>query len=198
MITLSKLTSAEQALAQRVQDAATRAGIPGALLAAIVWQESRWNSRATNRTGGDGLRGGSFGLVQMSMATAKALGFAGTEAQLLDIGTNLALGAKYLADLMHEAAIGGYGFDSVVSSYNAGGSAYRRGDGKRETINQGTPAEARRYPFVNQVSYVDPVMKKIPYYAAAGFSTEAEAYTAKGGLPWVAWLAIALAIAGAL
>lgn len=198
MLQLSKLTAAEAAHAQLVQDTANRYGIPGAMLAAIVWQESRWNHNAKNLTGGDGERGGSYGLAQMSLLTARGLGYTGTPAGLLDPRTNLDLAAKHLRGLLRAAALNGYGFDSVVSAYNAGNSGHRPGDGKRETINRGTPAEARRYPFINQASYVAPVLSKLQHYVRAGFSAEAPAYSQAGGVPWVLWFGAALVILGAV
>ena len=144
---------------------AQRRGVPLALMKAIIGKESQFHSTAKALTGPDGARGGSYGLMQMSFTTARALGFKGEPVDLLTPDVNLELGAHYLADLMHEAAAGGYGIDSVISAYNGGNSAYRRGDGKRVgSIAHAPPDVARRVPVINQ-AYVDDVMRLLDYFA---------------------------------
>ncbi len=149
----------------QILEHAQQRGVPVALIKAIVGKESQFHSTAKALTGPDGARGGSYGLMQMSLATARALGFKGETVDLLSPDVNLELGARYLADLMKEAAAGGYGIDSVISAYNGGNSAYRRGDGKRVgSIKHATPAVGGRVPFTNQ-HYVDDVMRLLDYFA---------------------------------
>lgn len=186
------IATREAAVAGYARDAAARHGIAAALLMAVVSVESDFSPTATNMTGGDLARGGSYGLAQMSLATARALGFKGEASALLSPAVNLDLAARYLRDLTREAAAGGYGLDSAVSSYNGGNSAHRRGDGKRVgTIAQATPAEAKKVPFINQL-YVDTVLSRVKRYAALGFSMDAPAYLARGGSPDVMWAALGL------
>lgn len=183
------LTAGELRAAPYARAAATTYGVPAALLMAVASWETRGSfaPRAYNGTGGDGERGGSYGPMQMSLQTARALGYTGTPDGLFDLGVNFSLGAKYLRDLLGEAARGGYGFDAAVSSYNAGGSGYRRGDGKRNGINAAPASVAQKYPFVNQTLYVDPVMRRFGEYAALGFPIAAPAFTRAGGkMPAVA------------
>jgi soluble lytic murein transglycosylase-like protein len=64
-------------------------GVPAYLADAIVRHESRYNPRARN--------GANIGLMQISLPTARALGYDGSAAGLADAETNLAYGVRYLA-----------------------------------------------------------------------------------------------------
>lgn len=165
-----------------VNAAADRYGVPGALLKAIIGHESQFNPNAKNLTGGDGKRGGSYGLTQMSLATARILGYQGDAAGLLDPETSIQLGAKHLGGLLRAASAGGYGMDSAVSAYNAGNSSYRPGDGPRQTINAAPPSEALHYPFTNQ-AYVDDVLRLWRYFLGTGASAGSAAYAAGAPKP---------------
>ncbi len=65
-------------------------GLPPALVDAVMAVESRYNSAVV---GNDG----EIGLMQVMPATARMLGFAGTEAELAVPSTNIHYGVKYLA-----------------------------------------------------------------------------------------------------
>jgi Transglycosylase SLT domain len=65
-------------------------GLPPALVDAVMWVESRYNSAVI---GNDG----EVGLMQVMLPTARMLGFTGTEAELAVPSTNIHYGAKYLA-----------------------------------------------------------------------------------------------------
>ena len=62
--------------------------VPVALADAMVRIESRYNPKARNRA--------NLGLTQISLATAKSLGYSGSAIGLLDAETNLKYGIKYL------------------------------------------------------------------------------------------------------
>lgn len=64
-------------------------GIPVALADAVVRVESRYDPRARN--------GANIGLTQISLPTARSLGYAGAAAGLVDANTNLTYGVRYLA-----------------------------------------------------------------------------------------------------
>lgn len=64
-------------------------GIPFGLADAIVRVESRYNPRARN--------GANIGLMQISLPTARSLGYGGPAAGLSDADTNLTYGVRYLA-----------------------------------------------------------------------------------------------------
>ncbi|MDB5543595.1 MAG: lytic transglycosylase [Hyphomicrobiales bacterium] len=69
---------------------AQRHGVPETLAHRIVIRESRYNPA---------LRGGAhFGLMQISLPTAKQMGYAGAPQGLLDARTNLSYGMPYLAN----------------------------------------------------------------------------------------------------
>ncbi len=86
----------QTALAQRaVYDAlvATHAGangVPVALVHRVIVRESRYQPRLIGR-------GGTIGLMQIKLATARGLGYTGTAEGLRDPNTNLTYGVKYLA-----------------------------------------------------------------------------------------------------
>jgi soluble lytic murein transglycosylase-like protein len=89
---------------------------PNALLA-IIQQESGGNANATNNTGGDAVRGGSYGLMQVSYQTARGYGYAGQPAGLLDPTTNVTYGARYFMDCVAQAA---GDLAGAFSCYNSG------------------------------------------------------------------------------
>ena len=64
--------------------------VPAALVHRIIIRESRYNPRAVGR-------GGTLGLMQIKHGTARALGYTGSAAGLLDADTNLTYGVRYLA-----------------------------------------------------------------------------------------------------
>lgn len=94
--------------------AAATANISPALLAALVWQESRWNPQAISSKG-------AIGLAQLMPATARDLGV-----DPRDPVANLTGGARYLRQLLD-------GFDGNVekalAAYNAGAGRVRKANG---------------------------------------------------------------------
>ncbi len=64
--------------------------VPEALVHRVIVRESRYRP---DRVG----RGGTIGLMQIKLATARGLGYTGDAAGLRDPDTNLAYGVKYLA-----------------------------------------------------------------------------------------------------
>jgi soluble lytic murein transglycosylase-like protein len=68
---------------------AARNGIPPALADAVVRVESRYNAAARN--------GVNLGLTQISLSTARSLGYSGAAGGLLNADTNLQYGMLYLA-----------------------------------------------------------------------------------------------------
>jgi hypothetical protein len=65
-------------------------GVPEALVHRVVIRESRYNARAIGR-------GGAMGLMQIKYSTARAMGYTGSPAGLLDPDTNLTYAVRYLA-----------------------------------------------------------------------------------------------------
>jgi soluble lytic murein transglycosylase-like protein len=65
-------------------------GVPEALVHRVIVRESRYQPKLVGR-------GGTIGLMQIKLATARALGYTGDADGLRDPNTNLAYGTKYLA-----------------------------------------------------------------------------------------------------
>lgn len=64
-------------------------GLPESLVHRIVKRESKYNPKAQRR--------GHWGLMQISYATARTMGYRGPAKGLLDVDANLKYGVKYLA-----------------------------------------------------------------------------------------------------
>ncbi len=94
-------------------------GVPESLVHRVVMRESRYNPRAVGR-------GGALGLMQIKYATARAMGYTGSPAGLLDADTNLTYAVRYLAGA-YRAARGNQG--AAVGNYARGyyGAAKRAG-----------------------------------------------------------------------
>jgi soluble lytic murein transglycosylase-like protein len=65
-------------------------GVPEALVHRVIVRESRYRPHAVGR-------GGTIGLMQIKLATARGLGYTGDAAGLRDPNTNLTYAVKYLA-----------------------------------------------------------------------------------------------------
>jgi soluble lytic murein transglycosylase-like protein len=141
-------------VAQLVDVATARTLVPPAVVLGVARQESDFYPDATATHPGDLARGGAYGLMQMTLQTARTLGYSGPvgdRAQLTglyDPALNVQLGVLYLSQLL-TATRGDV--KAAVSAYNGGLSAERPGDAKRTTND-------RTAPFINQ-EYVDKVVK---------------------------------------
>ncbi|WMT73185.1 lytic transglycosylase domain-containing protein [Bradyrhizobium sp. Ash2021] len=71
-------------------------GVPEALVHRVIVRESRYQPALVGR-------GGTIGLMQIKLATARSLGYTGTAEGLRDPETNLVYGIKYLAGAYHAA-----------------------------------------------------------------------------------------------
>ena len=81
--------SRRAALDGLVAQAASANGVPASLVHRVIMRESRYNPRAVN--------GGNYGLMQIRLGTARAMGYAGSAAGLLDAETNMSYAVRYLA-----------------------------------------------------------------------------------------------------
>ena len=93
-------------------------GIPASLVHRVIMRESRYNPRAVSK--------GNYGMMQIKLGTARAMGYTGSAAGLLDPETNMTYAVKYLAGA-YKAAGGSEG--GAVSNYARGyyAQAKRRG-----------------------------------------------------------------------
>src|SRR6478609_9934023 len=93
---LAVLQFPQAALAQRAEYesmVATHAranNVPEVLVHRVIVRESKYQPQLVGR-------GGTIGLMQIKLATARGLGYTGDAAGLRDPDTNLAYGVKYLA-----------------------------------------------------------------------------------------------------
>jgi soluble lytic murein transglycosylase-like protein len=69
--------------------AASAAGVPVSLVERVIKRESGGNPRAVSR--------GNYGLMQIRLGTARAMGYSGSAAGLLDAQTNMTYAVRYLA-----------------------------------------------------------------------------------------------------
>lgn len=112
--------------------------IPESMVHRIVQRESRYNPRAVGR-------GGAMGLMQIKHGTARALGYKGSSAGLLDAETNLTYAVKYLAGAYRTAK----GDPNRTVSYYARGYYYaakRNGVNLEPAVEYAAAAEASPPP----------------------------------------------------
>lgn len=64
-------------------------GVPVSLVRRVIMRESRYNARAVT--------GGNYGLMQIRLRTARAMGYRGSAVGLLDPATNMTYAVRYLA-----------------------------------------------------------------------------------------------------
>jgi soluble lytic murein transglycosylase-like protein len=126
--------------------------IDKALVYAVVWQESRFNSYAVSRVG-------ARGLMQLMRPTAASMESAVTLATnqtttLFDTGHNLALGQAYLAWL--EENVADYDILRTLAAYNAGPTALQRTEALAGAVDSLTLIEC--LPEAETRTYVKKVM----------------------------------------
>ena len=88
-------------------------GVPEALVHRVIVRESKYRADAVGR-------GGTIGLMQIKLATARGLGYTGDAAGLRDPNTNLTYAVKYLAGAYRAAN----GDANRAVGYYAGGYYY--------------------------------------------------------------------------
>jgi soluble lytic murein transglycosylase-like protein len=84
-------------------------GVPPTLVHRVIVRESGYNEHAVNS--------GNYGLMQIRLGTARALGYSGPAEGLLDPETNMAYAVRYLAGA-HRAAHGDE--DRAIALYSSG------------------------------------------------------------------------------
>ena len=75
---------------------ASAAGLPASLVERVIRRESGGNARAVH--------GGNYGLMQIRLGTARAMGYTGSAAGLLDPQTNMTYALRYLAGAYRAAS----------------------------------------------------------------------------------------------
>lgn len=92
-----------------VQKHAAANGIPAELVHRVIMRESRYNPRAVSK--------GNYGIMQIRLGTARAMGYRGGVEGLLDADTNMTYAVKYLAGAYRAA---GGNHDRAVMNYARG------------------------------------------------------------------------------
>lgn len=106
-------------------------GVPEALVHRVIIRESRYHADLVGH-------GGTIGLMQIKLDTARGLGYRGDAAGLRDPDTNLAYGVKYLAGAYHAAG----GDHARAMRYFAGGYYYVAKRQRLELARRGDTAGA--------------------------------------------------------
>ena len=78
-----------------VEAQASANGIPASLVHRVIMRESGYNPRAANAS--------NYGMMQIRLGTARAMGYSGSAAGLLDAETNMTYAVRYLAGAYHAA-----------------------------------------------------------------------------------------------
>jgi soluble lytic murein transglycosylase-like protein len=84
-------------------------GVPESLVRRVIQRESGYNPKARN--------GAYYGLMQISHATARSMGYSGSPGGLLDADTNLRYAVKYLRGAY---IVGNRNADQAVRNYSRG------------------------------------------------------------------------------
>src|SRR6185295_2933868 len=100
--------------------------VPEALVHRVIVRESRYHPSLIGR-------GGTIGLMQIKLATARGLGYTGTAEGLRDPETNLTYGVKYLAGAYRAA---GSDHSRAIHYYASGYYYYAA---KRQRLAHGQP-----------------------------------------------------------
>ena len=130
-------------------------GVPVSLVERVIKRESGGNPRAVSR--------GNYGLMQIRLGTARAMGFTGSAADLLDAQTNMTYAVRYLAGAYRAAggnenravalyASGYYyqakaqGFSPYAAEEGSGFGAYQPGGFQMaENVGDGAPVYRVRH-----------------------------------------------------
>ena len=80
------------AYAEMVARHAAANGVPASLVHRVIMRESRYNPRAISQ--------GNYGIMQIRLSTARAMGYTGSASGSLDPEVNMTYAVKYLAGLI--------------------------------------------------------------------------------------------------
>lgn len=137
----------EAEYAEMVATHARANGVPEALVHRVIMRESRYQPGLVGH-------GGTIGLMQIKLATARGLGYTGDAAGLRDPNTNLTYAVKYLAGAYHAAG----GDHARAVRYFAGGYYYVA---KRQ--RQGAVQQASFEPQLEPNGNPQPMFGTVPH-----------------------------------
>jgi soluble lytic murein transglycosylase-like protein len=115
-----------------VQQHAAANGIPADLVHRVIMRESRYQPRAISK--------GNYGMMQIRLGTARAMGYRGGVEGLLDANTNMTYAVKYLAGAYRAA---GGNHDRAVMNYARGYYYQAKAQGFSAYEAPGTVSAAR-------------------------------------------------------
>jgi soluble lytic murein transglycosylase-like protein len=127
----------EAEYAEMVAAHARANGVPEALVHRVIMRESRYQPHLVGR-------GGTIGLMQIKLATARGVGYTGDAAGLRDPNTNLTYAVKYLAGA-YRAANGDH---ARAVRYFAGGYYYAAKRQRQEAIQLAQAGETMGQPWL--------------------------------------------------
>lgn len=137
-----------------------RAGYAPEVGLALAKNESSFRARAVNNAGSDAERGGAWGLTQITLETARGVGFRGAGEELLDPARHM---AWFVAVLDEKAARVGHDPRDLVSAWNSGRS-YASLKAARDAATPGSATWSRLN--TSLTSYVPKLMQSVNEYAA--------------------------------
>ena len=109
--------------------------------------ESNFRPWVVNRTGGDGLRGGAWGLFQMTAKTALGLGYNGPDSGLLEPDINAEFAALLIGQLNRRY----HNLLDVAAAYNSGKMFALAPDWPTKPYARRVVAEQARYAAMDGV-----------------------------------------------
>jgi soluble lytic murein transglycosylase-like protein len=138
-------------------------GLPEALVHRVVIRESRYNPGVVGA-------GGAMGLMQIKVSTARAMGYTGSAAGLLDPETNLTYAVRYLAGAYRVA---GGNADRAVGNYARG---YRDATVREGATSQPRVASSETWGWSNSSGWTNSYASTGPIERIAWVQTPARRY----------------------
>src|SRR6478752_4977536 len=153
-LSLSQAASAGEAdYAEMVAAQARANGVPESLVHRVIMRESRYQPQLVGR-------GGTIGLMQIKLATARGVGYTGDAAGLRDPNTNLTYAVKYLAGAYHAAN----GDHARAVRYFAGGYYYAAKRQRQEAVQVANIGEANMGgPWLEPNGNPQPMFGSVPH-----------------------------------
>jgi soluble lytic murein transglycosylase-like protein len=142
----------EAEYAEMVATHARANGVPEALVHRVIMRESRYQPGLVGH-------GGTIGLMQIKLATARGLGYTGDAAGLRDPNTNLTYAVKYLAGAYHAAN----GDHARAIRYFAGGYYYAAKRQRQEQLVQQASADTSGQPWLEPNGNPQPMFGTVPH-----------------------------------
>jgi soluble lytic murein transglycosylase-like protein len=157
----------EAEYAEMVAAHARANGVPEALVHRVIMRESRYQPGLVGH-------GGTIGLMQIKLATARGVGYTGDAAGLRDPNTNLTYAVKYLAGAYHAAN----GDHARAVRYFAGGYYYAAKRQRQEMVQQ-TGTETSHELWLEPNGNPQPMFGAVPHRKLAQHVRNARAQAAR-------------------